>query len=250
MNAAEADKSPRCFLSDSLILVPDADADRLQMMLAVEGYPQHGMLVYDASGDASLKASDFRTNDNPRVWDLASRMESAIRSLNSIREFYLHVLILPPLTSPSPLVISAKLTPSSDDTISTAEITGIEHLILKSVSDISPQDIRLTDHFGRRLGASAGFLAAPSQSDTLQVIEQRNGHLSGFTFRQFDLVNTVELGSLEGLTGGDWWGLYGGVLHYDGRAWTKHTYEDGLMEGVVLGNVLGFLQKKRRELSS
>jgi len=135
------------------IVIDTKNNDRSQVLLAQEGYPKEGFAFEDAISMISLTTTD---NEKKRIWkaQTTADIEKKIKMLDNIDNATVQLAI------PEPSIFltdnKAPLRPASTVTIwpkdgkppLPAQIDGIKQIIIGSVEDISPDNIKIIDNYG------------------------------------------------------------------------------------------------------
>ena len=142
------------------ILIDSKNNDRSQVLLAQEGYPKDGMAFEDAISMIGLTTTD---NEKKRIWkaQTTADIEKKIKMLDNIENATVQLTIPEPsifLTdNQSPVKPTSTVTiwPKDGKALLPVQIDGIKQIVMGSVEDIAPENIRIIDNQGYPLEGSS-----------------------------------------------------------------------------------------------
>ena len=131
------------------ILVPSADADKVRMELAAQGYPETGLNYDIFSGTSSLGKTDQEIETYEK-YQLQENLRETILMLDKIKDCV--VLVNMPQNSlyvlssdDSKASASVMLDIKNGQTLTSGEAKAIAELVSKSVPNLSIEDVRIVD---------------------------------------------------------------------------------------------------------
>lgn len=158
------------------IEIPASEVYRLRISLASQGLPRSGSMGYSIFDESNLGMTDFLQNLNFRR-ALEGELTRTIMQLHEVRAARVHIVmpkerLFKKDQKPATASIVVKL---RGDGLSSAQVSGITHLVAASVEGLKTENIILVDYNGNLLSSQQG-----------------NDHLVGLSASQLGMRKQVE----------------------------------------------------------
>ena len=139
-----------------VILVPKDRVARLRMELAENGLPKRGSIGYEIFDKTDALGTTSFVQNIDAVRALEGELERTIRTLNSVEDARVH-LVIPqrPLFSRETVEPSASIVLRVRGTLAPSQVRAIRHLVATAVSGLKPQRISIVDSAGDLLADGA-----------------------------------------------------------------------------------------------
>lgn len=135
--------------NDTTILISDTQADLYRMTLAKEGYPRSGLSydVYTKNVSMGISESEKQTY---MLFQLQDRLQNTIKTLKGVNGAVVTIskpddALFVLESQKKPITAAVVIDITSGFSLSTANVKAIEHLVAKSMSGLSNENITIID---------------------------------------------------------------------------------------------------------
>lgn len=136
------------------IMVPKEDETTVRMELATAGYPKSGLSYYMIEQGSGMLTTDYEREQYVNM-QLQERIAASIKTLDGVRDAIVtitapkeNVFYLQEKEPPSASVI---IHMQKGNTLSQSQVSGIQNLVVKSVSGLSKDNVAISDSGGNDL---------------------------------------------------------------------------------------------------
>ncbi|MEA4987044.1 MAG: flagellar basal-body MS-ring/collar protein FliF [Anaerovorax sp.] len=140
--------------SDGNISVPKNQVDELRAKLVMEGYPKSGLTYNTFSSNVDMMATDFEKNTY-KIYELQDRLAATIRLFDGVSDAVVTIAVG---QDQKYVLEKEKVEPSASvviitkgDTLDNEQVQGIQRLVAKSIPNMKPEQVLITDSTGRDL---------------------------------------------------------------------------------------------------
>lgn len=184
--------------SDGTVLVPEDQEDSIRIKLAAKGYPKSGFSYDLWTDNVGMFTTDSQKREIAKM-ALQERIQATLKTFSGVNEAYVTLVI--PETSNTVISTNKKESSAavvvhlnSGATLSSNQIKGIVRIVMKSVPDLTEENVTLTDGTGKLL------LAGDNSTDSLLLENQRLQFKQDFQQQMQDAVIEL-LGDTYGKNG-------------------------------------------------
>jgi len=151
------------------ILVPEKDVYRIRLSLAAQGLPRGGVVGFELMDQSRFGATEFDRRVNYQR-ALEGELTRTIMELTQVAEARVHIVLPEPSLfvsqkKPATAAILVKLKPGQE--LSPDQVSGIIHLVSRSVEGLQKEDVTVVDDSGRIL--SNDLQLDPANSKTVKT---------------------------------------------------------------------------------
>ncbi|MDI3327173.1 MAG: flagellar basal-body MS-ring/collar protein FliF [Alicyclobacillaceae bacterium] len=164
--------------SGGQVLVPEQDADRARMQLAIAGLPKSGYIGYqDLFGNTSIGGMSDNEFNIKTLMALEGSLAGTIRQIDGVEDVKVHLvmpeqhLFVEQPTGEAKASVFVKMAPGAR--LSGEQVAGIQQLVSHSVKGLKPTDVAVVDQNGVRLdNADEGRAAVGTADKQIQIKKQ------------------------------------------------------------------------------
>ncbi|WP_324824555.1 flagellar basal-body MS-ring/collar protein FliF [Sinanaerobacter sp. ZZT-01] len=171
------------------VSVPKKQVDELRAKLVMEGYPKSGLTYNTFSSNVDMMATDFEKNTY-KIYELQDRLASTIRLFDGVSDAVVTIAVG---QDQKYVLEKEKVEPSASvviitkgDTLDSEQVQGIQRLVARSIPDMQPEQVLITDSTGRDL--TSMYDLSQTGSSKLKLALER------------DMENTIQNKVLHNLT--------------------------------------------------
>ena len=136
--------------SGETILVPKDQVYKVRLQLASQGLPKGGSVGFELLDQSKVTSTDFERRTN-YLRALQGELARTITEIEGVEEARVHVAlpeesVFITKSKPASAAVFVKLRPGVQ--LSKEQVSGIIHLVSKSVQDLSPENVVVVDYTG------------------------------------------------------------------------------------------------------